>query len=291
LIILNFKPKTHEAKDKFVLVENQKMLLMPVGDVHEGSPGWPREKFVTHLQWGMDRGATFLGMGEFLDFASTSQRAIANQFRDATKEQLDDMIRSRLEVFLDLIKFTKGRWIGLLEGHHFWQMADGTTSDQFLCMGLDCPFLGTSALIRIDQHISRHPESDCLVYCHHGSGAGRTLGGKLNRVEELLKIIESDVYLMAHVHTKIADPLDRQYISPDNTHYHRTKLLARTGGFQRGYLSSSPKSVLKPAFHSRGTYIERGTMIPTSLGGLAIGIGYERIRGSQYYRPTLHHCV
>ncbi len=291
MIITTYRPKKVKSGIPFLLAENQQMILMPIGDIHEGSPGWPQKKVVAHLKWGMDRGAIFLGMGDYFDFVSISQRTIMHQFRDSTKEQLDDMMRSRIQSFLDLIKFTKGHWIGMLEGHHYWQFSGGLTSDQFLCAGLDCHFLGTSALVRIDQHIPKHQEADCLIYCHHGMGAGRTLGGKLNRVEELLKIIEADIYLMAHVHTKISDPLDRQYISPDNIHHHRTKLLARTGGFQRGYVSTSPRSLTKPAFDSRGTYIEKATMTPTSLGGLAIGIGYEKIEGSSYYRPTLHHSV
>lgn len=177
MIITSFRARKEKPSIPFILAENQQILLMPVGDIHEGSSGWPEDKVIGHLEWGMERGATFLGMGEFCDFTSGSQRAIAQQFRGSTKEELDDMIRSRLRTFLDLIKFTRGRWIGLLEGHHFWQFADGTTSDQFLCMGLDCHFLGTSALVRMNQHIAKHPEADCIVYCHHGSGAGRTLGG------------------------------------------------------------------------------------------------------------------
>lgn len=296
MIITSYTPRSYGKVKEFIVAENQKILLMPVGDVQEGSRGWPEEKFVNHMKWGMERGATFLGMGEYIDFASTSQRAILTTLRDSTTEELDDMIRERLKRFADLISFTKGHWIGLLEGHHYWQFEDGTTSDQFLCEqwktdSNKCHFLGTSALVRINQHISKHPEADCLVYCHHGMGGGRTLGGKLNRLEDLLKIIEADIYLMGHVHTKVSDPIDKQYISSDGIHHHRTKLLGRTGGFQRGYLSTSPRPLDKAAIKSRGTYIEKGTMVPTSLGGLAIGIGYEKIEGSAYYRPTIHHTV
>lgn len=280
-----------KAAMDFQLTKNQKVLLMPLGDIHEGMPNWPKNKFLGHLKWGMERGASFLGMGEYFDFMSTSQRQIAIMFRDSTKKQLDEMIEERVKKFTDLIKFTKGHWIGALEGHHYWVFQNGLTSDQLLCQELECEFLGTSSLIRIGFDVVDHSEADCIVFAHHGIGGGRTIGGHLLRIEDLLKWVEADVYLMAHTHTKVSNPIDRQYISPDGTHYHRTKLLARTGGWLRGYLSHGPRPLTKPAVDSRGSYVERAAMVPTSLGGMAIGIGYDKIEGSKYYRPTLHYSV
>jgi len=292
MIVTKYKPiRYNDEMEKFLLTKNQKILLMPLGDIHEGSDGWPREKFLTQLRWGIDRGATFLGMGEAFDFASTSQRALMDPLRESTKKQLDSFMMRRVNDFVDMISFTKGRWMGMLEGDHYWQFQNGYTSDQVLCQRLKCPYLGTSAIIRICFGVPHHPEADCTVYAHHGVGGGRTVGGHLTRLEDLLKWIEADIYLMGHVHTKVSDPIDRQYIGIDGTPYHRTKLIARTGGWLRGYVCSPPKDVFKQAVESRGSYVERKAMMPTSLGGLAIGVGYDRIEHSKYYRPTIHYSV
>lgn len=292
MIVTTYRPiKYRNVVKVFTLAKNQKMLLMPLGDIHEGSEGWPEHKFMAQLEWGMERGATFLGMGEAFDFTSTSQRSLLDPLREGTKKQLDNFMMTRVERFIKLISFTKGHWMGMLEGDHYWQFQNGFSSDQILCQRLGCPFLGTSAFIRIGFGIRRHPEADCTIYAHHGIGGGRTVGGHLTRLEDLLKWIEADIYLMGHVHTKVSDPIDRQYISKEGIHYHRTKLMARTGGWLRGYVSSKPKGLTAPAVESRGSYIEKKAMMPTSLGGLCIGIGYDEIDGSGYYRPTLHYSV
>jgi hypothetical protein len=289
MIITKYRPI---QKDQHIITKNQKLLLMPLGDIHEGSEGFPEKKFIDHLKWGMDMGGTFLGMGDPFDFTSDSQRAIMAPLRESTKKQLDEFMQNRVEKFADRIEFTKGHWIGMLEGNHSWQfhtgLKTGRTSDQLLCERMKCEFFGTSAFIRIAFGVQYHPEADCTVFVHHGVGGGRTQGGQLNRLEDLLKSFEADIYLMGHTHSKVNDPIDRQYIGPDGTHYHRTKLMARTGGWLRGYVSSPPKPITAPASESRGSYVEKHAMMPTSLGGLAIGIGYDRIEHSKYYRPTIH---
>ena len=274
----------------FQLAANQQGLLMPVGDVHYGSQAWPKTKFLDHLRWGMDRGAFFVGMGEYLDLASfTQQKQIAN-LREDVKEMLDEMVRDQLGEFCELISFTRGRWVGLLEGDHKWNFMDASSSGQYVAGRLNTKFLGTSALIRL-QPIGRpvdHPEADTMLFVHHGIGSSRLAGGHLHRVEDLLKWIQADVYLMGHSHAKVAAPVDRQVMTPDGVHHHRTTIIARTGGFFRGYASHGPLKLTEPAFESYGTYAEQKDYTPSAMGGLCIGIGYELVDGSEFYRPTLH---
>ena len=191
------------------------------------------------------------------------------------------------------MEFTKGRWIGMLEGDHRWEYQDGTSADQQLCRALQCAFLGDAALIRLEiPGVPKgHPEGDVLIYAHHGIGSSRLQGGHLHRVEDLLKIVEADIYLMGHSHAKVSAPIDQQRVTPDGIHYHRTKIIARTGAWMRGYLSSPPLPLDKPAVESRATYVEKAAYSPAAVGGLCFGVGAEQIEGSDYYRPTLHYSV
>ena len=279
----------HSQAIPYILTKRQHTLLMPVGDVHFMSKGWPKKKFIDHLKWGMDRGATFLGMGEYIDFASPAQRSILRALRDTTKEQLAGMLDGRVLEFYEMIAFTKGHWIGLLEGDHYGEYVDGTTTDQYLCRLLDIPFLGTSAHLRLLLP-DLDETADCLLYIHHGIGSARTSGGHLHRVEDLLRWIDADIYLMGHTHAKVSNPLDRQHVTRTGTHYHRTKLIARTGGFLRGYCSSGPLGLREPAFLSRGAYVEKMAYTPTAMGGLCIGVGVERVE-NETHRPTIHYSV
>ena len=285
-----FELGKYSPKTRFDLVKDQRALIMPIGDVHYGSRDWPLEKFKTHLDWGMERGSYFLGMGEYLDFLSHSQRALIGPMRDSAKELMDDMVKEKTLEFIDILKPTKGRWIGFLEGDHRWDFQDGSSVDQLIARYIGGHFLGTSALIRFKfDGVSRgHPEADCTVFCHHGTGASQTQGGSLNKVENMLKAFDADVYLMGHVHSKLAAPIDQQQVTPDGIHTHRTKVIARTGAWLLGYASSEPLDLDKPAILSRGSYVEQKAFIPSALGGLAIGLGVEQIHGSKYYRPQIH---
>jgi hypothetical protein len=286
---LSWKPK----RESYTLADNQRALLMPIGDVHYGTDGWPRQKFIDHLKWGMDRGAVFVGMGEFLDLASYSQQKVIANLRDDVREQMDEMVKDQAGELYELMEFTRGRWIGLLEGDHRWDFMDATSVDQYFAGRLNTKFLGTSALLRLmpyDRPFD-HPEADTMLFVHHGIGSSRSAGGHLNRVEDLLKWVQADIYLMGHTHAKVAAPIDRQVMTPDGVHHHRTTIIARTGGWLRGYYSHEPLDLKEPALHSRGSYVEQKAYTPSAMGGLVIGIGFERVHHSEYYRPTLHFSL
>lgn len=293
---INIQPIEQEVE--FILTKNQKIILMPLGDIHY-KPGaeFPTGKLREHIKWGLNRGAWFLGMGEYLDFTSESQRRLLHPLRDSQRAMIDGYVLKMADEIYEILEPSKGRWVGMLEGDHRWEFSSmdlsGQSVDQYLCKLLECDFLGTSTFLRLHSRgsLRGHPEADCLVYAHHGIGSSRTQGGHLHRVEDLLKWVNADIYLMGHSHGKATAPIDRQEISPDGVHYHRTKLIARTGAWLRNYISKKPQPLDHPAGGSRGTYQEQYAYTPAALGGLCIGIGYEQIKGSRYYRPTIHYSV
>lgn len=293
---INIQPTLQKVS--FNLAKNQQILLMPIGDIHfVPNSTFPSKALKDHINWGLKRGAWFLGMGEYLDFTSASQRTILRSLRGHQKAQIDSMIQAQADELLKILKPSKGRWLGMLEGDHRWEFQAGedagTSVDQYFCKQLGCDFFGTLAGIRLHfvDAPKNHSEADCLICAHHGIGSSRTQGGHLHRVEDMLKWFNSDIYLMGHSHSKATSVIDRQEITPDGKHYHRTKILARTGAWLRGYLSHEPYNLNKPANVSRGTYVEQYAYTPSALGGLCIGIGYSKIPHSKFYRPTLHYSV
>jgi hypothetical protein len=279
---------------KFELSQTQKVIIMPVGDVHWGSKQFPTKHFVEYLRWGYDRGAYFIGMGDYLDFTSESQRNTMTVLRDSTKERLDDMVRFEADTFLKTISFTYGRWLGLLKGNHSWTFAGGNNVEQHLCKDLGCDYLGDMTILRIvttPPNLHEHPEADTILVAHHGRGGGITIGGQLSKPEHLLKWISADVLLMGHSHAKLAAPIDRLNLTPDGVLSHRTTVVARTGSFLRAYAGQEPKDLDSAAFLSEGSYVEKAALMPSALGGICFSIGYEKIGGSSYYKPTLHFSI
>lgn len=290
MIIKEQKLSVAKQEIPFQVVANQHALLIPLGDIHFSEDDFPERHFTELLSWGTARGALFIGMGEYLDLAPASQRKIIGSLRDETQRDLDSMVRERIDKLYELMKPTTGKWIGLLEGDHRWDFQDGTSADQYLCQKLKCDFLGTSALVtlKLDKLPKGHREGDTRVYVHHGVGTSRKAGGHLHRVQDLMEWIDSDIYLMGHSHAKVAAPIDWQTVSPDGIHYHKTKLIARTGSYLKGYKSSGPLNLGRPVTESRGKYVERSAYTPSALGSIAIGIGFDKIHGSKFYKPALH---
>lgn len=305
MILHNFRPATTPPRQRFILSPHQRMLLMPIGDVHYGAAGFPADRFRKHIEWGVKRGAYFVGMGDIMEFTSRSQRGHLANMRDSQREFVDQANAEAVGKLARLIRCSKGRWIGWLEGDHYHDFLDGTTSDQRLCQALGGVFLGTSTLLDLRLHDPKRlgPQGkakpsgngcDVTVFAHHGKGGGQTLGSGLNLLERMVRAMEADVYLMAHNHSEVTAPIDRLYRTNSGYLYHRTKLLARTGGWLRGYLAQRPVEG-RPARESRGGYVERAAFAPTTLGGLVLGLGYKRVThrhgGRQvedFYVPDIH---
>jgi hypothetical protein len=232
-------------------------------------------------------------MGDYFDFTSFSQRKIIATSRDEVKTYLSERVEEMILQLLVLLRSTKDRWLGMIEGNHYWEFDDGTTSDQKLCEAMNCHFLGTDAKItlKFDKAPIGHPEIFASIFCVHGANAPEYVGTNLNKIERLLEWLDADIFLMGHSHRKVGAPIDRVQFTPEGIEYHRTKVIARTGGWYTPYHAHSPLSLKKPAIQSRGTYIEKKAGSPSALGTLVIGIGYERIMGSKYYRPTIHYSM
>lgn len=253
--------------------KTKELLIMPVGDIQwagddtEVAMGMLRR----HIKWGVNQGAWFIGLGDYIDTFSPSNRKRLSgaQLYDTAVKAFDRDAEARVqELFKLALKPSKGRWLGMLEGHHYHEFRDQTTSDQLLCDLLEAPFLGTSAAIRLvfPEDRSRRPTTGSIViYAHHGQGGGTTAGAALNRVARVIPSFDADVYLMGHHHKVGATPLDHiKAVFPQNGKphlVHQTKMLVTTGSFLKGLVVDRVDGMVP-----RGGYAEQGMMNPLTLG-------------------------
>lgn len=263
--------------------DNEPFLLMPVGDIqYAGKDKAIAMKMLKkHIQWGVDHNVWFLGMGDYIDMVSPSNRRKIRsaELYDTAIEVLDQKAQDLLgDLYTKALAPSKGRWLGLLEGHHYWPDADGLTSDMHLAKMLDTKFLGTLANVRL-RFKNGTRVGDTNIWAHHGIGTGATAASVLNRLGRISQGFEADIYLMGHLHRKVAEPID--YMVP---HYpngqgrkagagyvsHRTRLAACTGSFLKGYEVGS-----KAGRVPRGSYVEQGMMNPVALGGILVEITPE----------------
>lgn len=273
--------------------------ILPLGDIQWAGKGHFSVSLGS-LQRNIDRAleyekqgdtVLFLGMGDYIDFASPSNRArlAAADLYDTAVDVLDAAALHLMREIYDLALYkTKGKWVALGEGHHFTQLTTGSTTDMELCKLVKAPFFGTSAVIKLDfcQGTARLPVT---LWAHHGCGNGQTLYYPLSKLEKIHADWEGiDVYLMGHTTKQGAAPVNRirpQWHTkgkPDLTH--RTGYLVGTGGYSKAYAEFSMQGRVP-----RGGYAEKGMMRPSVLGSPIIHIvpKQEMVKGVKQCRPQI----
>lgn len=259
--IQHFKIKVKEL--------NKPIYLLPFGDVHRFTKLCDKDKWHKFLSWAEAKeNAYFLGMGDYDDFMSFSERRLFQEgnFHETTQDTIKDVITSHCNKFISEIKFMQGKIIGMLEGNHYGKFQSGMTTTQEMCRRLKCAYLGCSSFIRLSFEFG-NKRSAIDIWCHHGKGASRLVGGSLNTVEQMESTAHADIFLMGHDHKKSVGLKTRLRLNPTGGNIRLSQqkvLLARTGSFMRGYVPDV------------ASYVARGMLTPTDLGVVKIELTPKR---------------
>jgi len=204
--------KTHAYKYKHAGY-GQPLRIVIFGDVHRDSPNHASGAWQDFLEYarGLDKNTLFLGMGDYTDSTSTSEReclgAISKKMHETFLHDISALQLAKVELLAKELAFMKGRLIGLLNGNHYFQFAQtDTNSDQKLAELLGCQYLGVCSFIRLYlTHSGRVHSVD--IFAHHGKGAARLVGGSINRVAQMVEGAEADVFVMGHDHKRAIVPM------------------------------------------------------------------------------------
>lgn len=222
---------------------DQPITLIPFGDVHRDSDMFSNAKWEQFLEYAKSkRRALFLGMGDYTDGVSTSERIVLSDhnLHDTTKNTLKDVYKGVTRTLVNELGFMRGRTVGLLGGNHFFDFGDGNTTDHVLANALGTRWLGVSSLIRLSFSLKGKDTGASLdIFAHHGKGGGTTTGGQFSSIEKMAKTAEADIYLMGHTHGKgcIPDSPRLRLVRAGNKVVvrERTPWLGRTGSFLKAY--------------------------------------------------------
>lgn len=245
----------------------ERVYIAPVGDLQWAGPrgSTAQDALRRHLDYCLELGAWFIGMGDYTDFASPSNRArlAAANVYDTAQEVLEEASDTLVsEVYEKFLKDTTGRWIGLLEGHHFYEFG-GRTSDMLLAERLKTRQLGTSAYIHLEP-------CDLTIWAHHGVGGGILPAAPLNKLYHVAAGLEgAEVYLMGHSTkagvVRLSRP--RPVWKPKPDLVHRDIFLVSTGSFSRSNIPGHRRGNIP-----RGDYAEQGMMTPSPLSAPLVRI-------------------
>lgn len=236
-----------------------KVVIAPIGDIQWSGKSGPTatDSVKRHIDRAMKLNAWFIGMGDYIDFASPSNRkklasaALYDTAMDVISQAAFSLMQ---DVYHDILKPTKGRWLGLLEGHHFYE-SNGVTSDMMLAEVLETKFLGTSAYVKIQP-------AGVTLWAHHGEGGGSTPGASLNRINSVAGGLGgADVYMIGHTTRMSVARLSRPF--PDwkkQNLTHSDIFLVNTGGFSKSNIVGHRHGNIP-----RGDYAEQRMLTPSPL--------------------------
>lgn len=260
----------------------ERLVIAPLGDFQWSGDNGPTAQghLQRHIDQCLERNAFFVGTGDYIDFLSPSNRkrlASADLYDTAVAVIAEKARELNEQVFEKFLKPTVGRWLGIVEGHHFFE-AGGETSDIWLADKLKTTFLGTSAFVRI-------PSADFTLYVHHGSGGGVLPGSGLNRMYHLAAGLQgAEVYLMGHNTKLMTARLSRPFPvwgkkQADHHLEHRDVWLVNCGGFSR---SNQVRNRINGI--PRGDYPEQGLMTPSPLAAPIITVD---LKGPREHRTRV----
>lgn len=248
------------------------LVVAPLGDIQWMGEDGPtaQNDLRRHIDKCMKMNAYFLGMGDYTDFLSPSNRQkllaaglydMAGKIIKAKAWELVD------ELFDKFLKPTVGHWIGLLEGHHFFEAGD-TTSDMYLASLLKTRPLGTSCYVRLTP-------PGVVLWAHHGQGGGVLPSAPLNKLYHVAGSWGgADVFLMGHTTKMSSVVVARPY--PDWSGEvpvlaNRMIRLVNTGGFSESSVVGGHSGNIP-----RGDYAEQRMLAPSPLAAPLLVIDVNR---------------
>ena len=253
----------------------QPIVIAPVGDIQWQGPKGPTAKDTLrrHIDEALQQDAWFLGMGDYIDFLSPSNRtrlsgaALYDSAMDVIDDKAMDLVH---EVYQEFLRPTRGRWLGMLEGHHYHTLKTGETTDMRLCQLLGAPFLGTCAKVNLRIRMGGPADSGthCHVtlWAHHGVGNGQTPAAALNKLKQEATHHEGvDVFLMGHTTKAPVDRFPKLYTRWNDrsgpVELHRDVHLVSTGAFTLSRMQGARQGQV-----ARGGYAEQKMLPPSSIG-------------------------
>ena len=262
-------------------------LIIPTGDIQlqQQRDVVDLDRLKEVVAYGVKNNAWYIGMGDFIDMESPSNRKKLREsgFYDSVVDAIDAKAEELEEEIQKILKPTIGRWLCLLEGHHYHVHQDGTTTDQRMASFLKAPFLGTCAYINLTfkPNNKSHARPKVLIWAHHGRSGGKLLSSPLNQLEHVVRGFDADIYLIGHHHKAVAGKLARMYAQFNTTvGYLKNKemIIACTGSFLKGFVEG-----VKRDGRPGGLYPEAAMMNPLALGVVKLRIRptYKKLLGQE----------
>lgn len=245
--------------------------LIFFGDVHRDTSSCDVDRWKYFLKRSSEiknPNTYYIGMGDYNDFASTSEKKIIadSGLHDTTREMLDMVAERENRLFAREIKHMRGKLLGFVHGNHSWNFMNGKNSTEDLADRMQTDYLGWICYYHITINVQGKKISFDMVLCH-GRAGGKLAGSAINQVEDLKRIFPlADIYCMGHDHNRGAWPVsvlhwDKYTMSIKQ----KRQYLCRSGAFKKGYSENSSGYEIARLFR------------PSDLGTIRLNISVHRL--------------
>lgn len=175
---------------------HEELNIIPIGDLHIGSPHFDRKTLDTQLDW-IDKhrdNTRIILMGDIAETATKDSvgAGIVEQQENAQLQMMK--AKGILWDFRDLID-------GIVTGNHEQRIYKNSGFDLSLylaqLLGIDDRYLRYQGIIKYSWNKRAYN-----VHVFHGAGGGATPGGAMNRLQKQADIVFADVYIAGHTHKR-----------------------------------------------------------------------------------------
>lgn len=262
--LLNYRIRCDEGR-------SAKIKLIPLGDVHYGTKHFDREKFTDTCNWlTKDQNAYVLCMGDMAEFIShTDKRFDPQNIDQSLLNNLDNLAETQANYIIKHLRPFSHRIIGMLTGNHEDTIRHHHQFDiqHYMCKELNAPNLSYTAIIRLQFFRNGSPTAnrEVLIYASHGFGGSVSETSAIGRLITMTKDFDADIYLMGHVHKKVAYTKQRLHLVGRGSELSlvpKKRIYGLTGTFLRTYTPNTGSS----------SYAEKRGYSPTATGTLRIEI-------------------
>lgn len=228
-------------------VVDSEIIVYLIADVHAGSAQCNLDKFkeVINEVRGIKNAYIILN-GDLID----------NALKDSVSFEYDGLSpSSSINIVCEILKPVADKILCINTGNHEYRTKKASDIDPNLLIATllgvkDKYSPGASVLfVPLDNAPKKGVSTLFTVFCYHGAGGGTKVGSKANKVQDMSKICQADIYMMSHVHLPMVFKED--YLEIDKVNY---RVRQRTRTF-----------VISNSFLDYGGYGEKKGFTPTTI--------------------------
>ena len=196
-----FNINLNEIDKKYETMKEIK--IVPLADVHLGDPLIDQKLLKETIEYIKNNDNVFTILnGDLMNVAT--KNSVSNVYGETMSPM------QQIEALVNFLEPIKNKILVATSGNHERRIEKDTSIDiMHIAMkelGIGNRYSNGSYYLYLyfgEKEKGRKAPMVYTIFGYHGSGNGRKLGGKINRLVEMSEICVADIFLMSHVHTPI----------------------------------------------------------------------------------------